>query len=99
MRSILAAAALTPFLIVLTVLAVMTAGPAFSASLSANAELILTTARQGTDLNAICDDRSRLTAELKSVTRGLMQSGKLSGNPRSDAQAAGKYITSNCGTL
>ena len=99
MRTILAAAAMTPFLIVVTVLAMLAAEPAFSATLSPNAELILTTARTSNDLNAICSDRSQLTAELKTVTRSLMKSGALSGNPRSDAEAAGKYIVMNCGKL
>ncbi len=99
MRPILAAAALIPMLTALVVVVALTAGPAFSASLSPSAELIVSTAKAGSDLNAICADRGKLKAELTTVTKSLMASGKLSGNPRSDAMAAGKYISMNCGKL
>jgi len=93
MRSTLAAATLLPVLMLASVPAASAAG------LSPNAELILTQTRQTADVNAICKDRGALTAAIKSATRTLMKNGKISGNPRSDAMAAGKYIAANCGKL
>ncbi|WP_108660468.1 hypothetical protein [Acuticoccus kandeliae] len=82
-----------------TLIALTLATPAIAATLSPTAEKILAAVRSQNDVNAICKDRGALKSAVQSATRSLMNSGAIQGMPRSDAQAAGKYIADNCGQL
>ncbi len=82
-----------------TAAALLFAATASAVALTPAAEAIVASVKANSDVNAICSDRGRLTSAVKTATISLMKSGKLSGNPRPDAMAAGRYIAENCGKL
>ncbi len=71
-------------------------GPA-AATLSPAARAIVDRVAADNRLEAICSDRNAVADAVRAATRALLRAGVLSGNPRPDAEAAGRSILADCG--
>ncbi len=73
--------------------------PVQAAGLSPEAQAIVARVKADTNINAVCKSKSDLEGAVRSATMALLKAGTLSGRPRAQAQEAGNYIATNCGSL